>query len=177
MNDIILKVDHLSKYFALVKALDDISFDVRRGEVHALCGENGAGKSTFIKLLTGAYEPTKGTIEFEHKVYEKMTPKLSMDLGISVIYQEFSLIPYLTVAENIFYGREIQKYGIRNIKEMNQRAEELCKEMGVDLDVKTKVCELGVAYQQIVEIMKAVSKNARFIIMDEPTAPLTINET
>ena len=71
MNDIILKVDHLSKYFALVKALDDISFDVRRGEVHALCGENGAGKSTFIKLLTGAYEPTKGTIEFEHKVYEK----------------------------------------------------------------------------------------------------------
>lgn len=126
MNDIILKVDHLSKYFALVKALDDISFDVRRGEVHALCGENGAGKSTFIKLLTGAYEPTKGTIEFEHKVYEKMTPKLSMDLGISVIYQEFSLIPYLTVAENIFYGREIQKYGIRNIKEMNQRAEELC---------------------------------------------------
>ena len=160
-----------------MKALDDISFDVRRGEVHALCGENGAGKSTFIKLLTGAYEPTKGTIEFEHKAYEKMTPKLSMDLGISVIYQEFSLIPYLTVAENIFYGREIQKYGIRNIKEMNQRAEELCKEMGVDLDVKTKVCELGVAYQQIVEIMKAVSKNARFIIMDEPTAPLTINET
>lgn len=177
MNDIILRVSHLTKYFAMVKALDDISFDVRRGEVHALCGENGAGKSTFIKLLTGAHEPARGTIEFEGQTYEKLTPKLAMDLGIAVIYQEFSLIPYLTVAENIFYGQEIQKFGIRNIKEMNRRAGELCREMGVNLDVRTRVKELGVAYQQIVEIMKAVSKNARFIIMDEPTAPLTINET
>lgn len=177
MNDIILRVSHLTKYFAMVKALDDISFDVKRGEVHALCGENGAGKSTFIKLLTGAHEPTRGSIEFEGNVYEKLTPKLSMDLGIAVIYQEFSLIPYLTVAENIFYGREIQKYGVRSIKEMNRRARELCMEMGVELDVTTRVKELGVAYQQIVEIMKAVSKNAKFIIMDEPTAPLTINET
>ena len=177
MDDIILKVNHLTKYFAMVKALDDISFDVRRGEVHALCGENGAGKSTFIKLLTGAYEPTKGSIEFEHQIYDRLTPRLAMDLGISVIYQEFSLIPYLTVAENIFYGRELQKAGIRNIKEMNKRALELCKEMGVELDVNTKVMELGIAYQQIVEIMKAVSKNTKFIIMDEPTAPLTINET
>lgn len=177
MDDIILKVNHLTKYFAMVKALDDISFDVRRGEVHALCGENGAGKSTFIKLLTGAYEPTKGNIEFEHQTYSRLTPKLSLDIGISVIYQEFSLIPYLTVAENIFYGREKQKFGIRNIKEMNRCAQELCKEMGIDLDVNTKVMELGIAYQQIVEIMKAVSKNTKFIIMDEPTAPLTINET
>lgn len=177
MDDIILKVNHLTKYFAMVKALDDISFDVRRGEVHALCGENGAGKSTFIKLLTGAYVPTRGTIEFEGRTYEKLTPRLAMDLGISVIYQEFSLIPYLTVAENIFYGREIQSYGVRNTREMNQRAEKLCQEMGVELDVSTRVMELGVAYQQIVEIMKAVSKNARFMIMDEPTAPLTLNET
>ena len=177
MNDTILKVEHLSKYFAQVKALDDISFDVKRGEVHALCGENGAGKSTFIKLLTGAHVPTKGTIEFEHVQYDKLTPKLSMDLGISVIYQEFSLIPYLTVAENIFFGREIQKHGVRNIKEMNRQAELLCEEMGIDLDVTTRVRELGVAYQQIVEIMKAVSKNAKFMIMDEPTAPLTLNET
>ena len=177
MDDIILKVNHLTKYFSMVKALDDISFDVRRGEVHALCGENGAGKSTFIKLLTGAYEPTKGNIEFEHQTYDRLTPRLAMDLGISVIYQEFSLIPYLTVAENIFYGRELQKAGIRNIKEMNRRALELCKEMGIELDINTRVMELGIAYQQIVEIMKAVSKNTKFIIMDEPTAPLTINET
>lgn len=177
MGDIILSVKQLSKYFASVKALDDISFEIRKGEVHALCGENGAGKSTFIKLLTGAYEPTHGTIEFEGNTYEKLTPRLSMELGISAIYQEFSLIPYLTVAENIFYGREIQKAGIRNVKEMNHRAEEFCREMGVEIDVKARVRELGVAYQQIVEIIKAVSRNAKFIIMDEPTAPLTINET
>lgn len=177
MSDNILKVEHLSKYFALVKALDDVSFEVRRGEVHALCGENGAGKSTFIKLLTGAHSPTKGTITFEGQTYASLTPKMAMDLGISVIYQEFSLVPYLTVAENIFYGREIQKYGIRNIREMNMQAEALCRDMGIELDVSTRVKELGVAYQQIVEIMKAVSKNAKFIIMDEPTAPLTITET
>lgn len=177
MVDAILKVEHLSKYFAQVKALDDITFDVRRGEIHALCGENGAGKSTFIKLLTGAHEPTKGKIFFDGIEYDKLNPKLAMDLGISVIYQEFSLIPYLTVAENIFFGREIQKFGLRNIKKMEEMAQELCDEMGIDVDVHTRVRDLGIAYQQIVEIMKAVSKNAKFIIMDEPTAPLTLNET
>lgn len=177
MDDVILKVNHLSKYFALIKALDDVSFDVKRGEVHALCGENGAGKSTFIKLLTGAHYPTKGTIEFEKVVYDRLTPKLALNLGIAVIYQEFSLIPYLTVAENIFYGREIQNHGIRNVKEMNRQTEELCKDMGVNIDVTTRINRLGVAQQQIVEILKAVSKNAKFLIMDEPTAPLTIKET
>lgn len=177
MNDVILRVKELTKHYAMVKALDNITFEVRRGEVHALCGENGAGKSTFIKLLTGANEPTKGTIEFEGIEYRKLSTRQAMDLGIAVIYQEFSLVPYLTVAENIFYGREIQKYGIRNINLMNKEAERLCSEMGIDIDVKTKVCDLGVAYQQIVEILKAVSKNAKFIIMDEPTAPLTISET
>ncbi len=177
MSDVILRVKELTKHYAMVKALDDITFDVKRGEVHALCGENGAGKSTFIKLLTGANEATKGTIEFEGIEYKKLTTRQAMDLGIAVIYQEFSLVPYLTVAENIFYGRETQKYGIRNIKEMNKEAERLCSEMGINIDVRTRVCDLGVAYQQIVEILKAVSKNAKFIIMDEPTAPLTISET
>ena len=177
MVDAILKVDHLSKYFAHVKALDDITFDVKRGEIHALCGENGAGKSTFIKLLTGAHEPTKGKITFDGNEYDRLNPKLAMDLGISVIYQEFSLIPYLTVAENIFFGREIQKFGVRNIKKMEKMAQELCDEMGIEVNVNTRVRDLGIAYQQIVEIMKAVSRNAKFIIMDEPTAPLTLNET
>lgn len=177
MADTILKVKHLSKQFAMVNALQDITFDVKRGEIHALCGENGAGKSTFIKILTGAHYPTSGTIEYEGKEYKGLTPKLAMDLGISVIYQEFSLIPYLTVAENIFLGREIHKCGVRNIKAMNKAAEKLCSEMGVDIDIDTPVRNLGVAYQQIVEIMKAVSKDAKFIIMDEPTAPLTLNET
>ena len=103
------------------KSLDGVNFEVKRGEVHAICGENGAGKSTFIKILTGANEPTSGTIEFNGKEYAKLTPKQSMELGISVIYQEFSLIPYLSVAENIFYGREIKKGIIRDIAAMENR--------------------------------------------------------
>lgn len=177
MGDVILRVNGLSKYYARVKALDNISMEIRRGETHALCGENGAGKSTFIKLLTGAVSPSSGTIEFENQVYERLSPSMAMGLGIAVIYQEFSLVPYLTVAENIFYGREISRMGVRSVRQMNLEAERLCEEMEVDIDVKAKVCGLGVAYQQIVEILKAVSKNAKFIIMDEPTAPLTLKET
>lgn len=177
MDDVILKVKDICKYYPGVKALDGVTFEVKRGEVHAICGENGAGKSTFIKILTGANEPTSGTIEFNGKEYSKLTPKQSMDMGISVIYQEFSLIPYLSVAENIFYGREIKKGFIRDIAAMEAQARELCQEMGVDIDVHKRVCDLGIAYQQIVEILKAVSKKAEFIIMDEPTAPLTVKET
>ena len=177
MDDIILRVKDICKYYPGVKALDGVNFEVKRGEVHAICGENGAGKSTFIKILTGANEPTSGTIEFNGKEYAKLTPKQSMEIGISVIYQEFSLIPYLSVAENIFYGREIKKGIIRDIAAMEKQAKELCKEMGVDIDVHKRVCDLGIAYQQIVEILKAVSKKSEFIIMDEPTAPLTVKET
>lgn len=177
MDDVILKVKDICKYYPGVKALDGVTFEVKRGEVHAICGENGAGKSTFIKILTGANEPTSGTIEFNGKEYSKLTPKQSMEMGISVIYQEFSLVPYLSVAENIFYGREIKKGVIRDIAAMEKQARELCQEMGVDIDVHKRVCDLGIAYQQIVEILKAVSKKAEFIIMDEPTAPLTVKET
>ena len=177
MEDVILKVQDICKYYPGVKALDGVSFEVKRGEVHAICGENGAGKSTFIKILTGAIEPTSGSIVFNGKTFDKLNPKQSMELGISVIYQEFSLVPYLTVAENIFYGREIKKGIFRDVAAMEEKARELCKEMGVDLDVHKRVCDLGVAYQQIVEILKAVSRNTEFIIMDEPTAPLTIKET
>lgn len=177
MEETILKVKDICKYYPGVKALDGVSFEVKRGEVHAICGENGAGKSTFIKILTGANEPTSGTVEFKGQEYAKLTPKQSMDLGISVIYQEFSLIPYLSVAENIFYGREIKKGIIRNSAEMEKQAKALCKDMGVEIDVRKRVCDLGIAYQQIVEILKAVSRKAEFIIMDEPTAPLTVQET
>lgn len=177
MEDVILRVKNICKHYPGVKALEDVSFDIRKGEVHAICGENGAGKSTLIKILTGAAEPTSGTIEFKGTEYTKLTPKQSMELGISVIYQEFSLIPYLSVAENIFYGREIKKGIIRNITAMEKQARELCQEMGVDIDVKKRVCDLGIAYQQIVEILKAVSQKSEFIIMDEPTAPLTVRET
>lgn len=177
MQDTILKVQDISRYYPGVKALNGISFEIRRGEVHAICGENGAGKSTFIKILTGAIEPSGGTIGFEGVQYKRLSPKQSMELGINVIYQEFSLIPFLSVAENIFYGRELKRHGVRDIKEMNRKAEELCREMGVSIDIKARVCDLGIAYQQIVEILKAVSQRSKFIIMDEPTAPLTVNET
>lgn len=177
MQDTILKVDGLSKYYPGVKALDNVSFEIKRGEVHAICGENGAGKSTFIKMLTGAIEPSRGTIEFEGKSYKRLTPKLALELGIAVIYQEFSSIPYLSVAENIFFGRELKKGIARDIAAMNKKAQELCNEMNVDINIKTRVCDLGIAYQQIVEILKAVSQNAKLIIMDEPTAPLTVKET
>lgn len=172
-----LKVKELSKKYALTKALDNVSFEIKRGEIHALCGENGAGKSTLIKLLTGAIEPSKGSIEFCGKEYKKLSPKLSFQLGITAIYQEFSLIPYLSVVENIFFGREIKKYGLLNKDKMRQETELLCDSMEINLDVNAKISELGVAQQQIVEILKAVSRDAQFIIMDEPTAPLTINET
>lgn len=177
MQDIILKVKDICKYYPGVKALDGISFDIRRGEIHAICGENGAGKSTFIKVLTGAIEPSGGTVEFEGVIYKRLFPKKSGELGISVIYQEFSLIPYLTVVENIFYGREIKKGPIRDLAAMKKRAHELCNEMGVEIDLNKRVCDLGIAYQQIVEILKAVSQQSKVIIMDEPTAPLTVKET
>lgn len=177
MSEVLLKMNNITKYYSSVKALDNVSLDIKRGEIHAICGENGAGKSTFIKILTGAIEPTNGSIEFEGISYNKLSPKQAMDIGISVIYQEFSLIPYLTVTENVFYGRETHKYGVRNIKEMNKKAKALCDEIGVDLDVNARVSGLSIAYQQIVEILKAISENAKLLIMDEPTAPLTLKET
>lgn len=177
-DDIILSVRNLSKYYAKVKALSDITLDVKRGEILALCGENGAGKSTFIKLLTGAEEPSHGEIIFDGKTYKSLDPVLSGELGIAAVYQEFSLIPFLSIAENIFYGREIKyKSGILNLKEMYRRAQQLFDDMGMHIDVRKRICDIGVAYQQLVEILKAVSRRPKFIILDEPTAPLTLKET
>lgn len=177
-DDIILSVRDLSKYYAKVRALSGVSLDVRRGEVLALCGENGAGKSTFIKMLTGAETPSHGEIVFDGKTYKSLDPMLSMELGIAAVYQEFSLIPFLSIAENIFYGREIKyKSGMLNLKEMYARAQKLFDDMGMNIDVRKRVCDIGVAYQQLVEILKAVSRKPKFIILDEPTAPLTLKET
>lgn len=177
MENTILEIKNVSKRYPGVLALDNMSISIRKGEVHAICGENGAGKSTLIKILTGAIEPTTGTINFEGKDYNKLTPKAAKDLGINVIYQEFSLVPFLSVAENIFFGREIKKGVLRDSKAINKRAQELCDEMEIKIDIRSRVADLGVATQQIVEILKAVSQESKFIIMDEPTAPLTIKET
>ncbi|QTQ14841.1 sugar ABC transporter ATP-binding protein [Treponema parvum] len=177
MTKTILKLENISKAYSGVCVLHNVSLEIHRGEVHALCGENGAGKSTIVKILTGAVLPSSGYIEVNGEKFENLSPKESMNLGISVVYQEFSLIPYLTVVENIFYGREISRHGILDIKTMKQQAKDLCKKMGISLDINSRVCDLGVAYQQIVEIMKAVSRNCHIMILDEPTAPLTVKDT
>ncbi len=177
MSNIILEARNISKVYPGVRALEDVSMSFEKGEIHAIMGENGAGKSTLIKILAGAIQPTSGSILLNNQEYSGFTPSLAMEKGISVIYQEFNLVPFLTVAENIFYGSEVMKGIFRNVDYMNTETSKLCADMGVDLDPKAQVMSLGVAYQQIVEIVKAASKNAQILIMDEPTAPLTNRET
>ena len=132
MQEYILEVQHLSKYYAGVKALDDVSLSFRRGEVHALAGENGAGKSTLIKAITGAIEPTAGNIILEGESHSKLNPIEAIGKGIAAIYQEFTLIPHLTVAENIYFGKEISHKGFVDKKAMNAEVGKLLTDMGID---------------------------------------------
>lgn len=175
-QDIILEICGISKEFPGVQALDNVSVSFRRGEVHALLGENGAGKSTLIKILTGAQPPTSGMIRIDGKEYNALTPQQAKQLGITAIYQEFNLFPSLDISENIFYGRELKKGPFRNRRLMDEYTRKYCRDMGIELNPRTLVKDLGVAHQQIVEIIKSISVNARILIMDEPTAPLTNRE-
>jgi ribose transport system ATP-binding protein len=159
-----------------VKALDDVSIDFREGEIHALVGANGAGKSTLIKAVSGAIIPDAGRIVFDGADYAFMTPQLSGSLGIEVIYQEFNLIPSLSVAENIFLGNRINNSKFVNFRVMEARADEILKVFGLDIDPAEMVKNLSVAYMQIVEIAKALSHKIRLLVLDEPTAPLTTKE-
>ena len=172
----ILKLNHISKHYPGVKALDDLTIDFIPGEIHAIVGENGAGKSTMIKTITGAIKPTGGTIEINSQIYKYMTPALSRKNGIAVVYQEFALIPVLSAAENIFFGEFKMKGLSLDQKQMNQKARELFNMMNIDIDPKTKVEDLTTGYQQVVEIAKSISKEANILIMDEPSAPLTNSE-
>ncbi len=172
----ILKLNHISKLYPGVTALDDLNIEFREGEIHAMVGENGAGKSTMIKTISGAIQPTKGSIEINGKTYDQMTPALSRENGIAVIYQEFTLIPVLSAAENIFLGEYPMKGMVLDRKTMYSRSKELFHRLGVEIDPDAKVADLTTGYQQIVEIAKAVSKDARILIMDEPSAPLTTSE-
>ena len=176
LGDTILKLNHISKLYPGVVALDDLNIEFKEGEIHAMVGENGAGKSTMIKTISGAVQPTRGTIEINNHTYEQMTPTLSRQNGIAVIYQEFTLIPVLSASENIFLGEFIMKGMVLDRKEMDKKAEELFNRLHVDIDPSTKVADLTTGYQQIVEIAKAVSKDAKILIMDEPSAPLTTSE-
>jgi len=170
----ILTLKNITKRYPGVIAIDNLSIAFEEGKVHALIGENGAGKSTLIRTISGAVIPDEGTIEIENSTYDKMTPKLSRNHGIEVIYQEFNLIPGLTVAENICLGEVTGK--LVDFKVLKKRTLEVFHMMNVNIDPMKKISELSMAQQQLVEIAKAISKNAKVIVMDEPTAPLTVNE-
>lgn len=172
----VLTFSHITKTYPGVVALKDVSASFEEGKVHALLGENGAGKSTLIKVLSGAANPDSGEVHIFGKAYQRLTPKLSQSLGIGVIYQEFNLVPQLSVAENIFLGHEHRNGLFVDKKRMIAVAEKLLSELGVKLDPAAEVRSLSVAYMQIVEIAKAMSRNARILVLDEPTAPLTGNE-
>lgn len=173
----ILKLTKINKAFPGVKALTDVDLTVRKGEVLALVGENGAGKSTLMKILSGAYKKDSGTIEFDGKIVDIHSPKQSEELGIAIIYQELNLIQRVTVAENVFLGRYPIKMGAVQWKKMREDAKKLFDDLGIDMNVRAMLRELSLAQQQIVEIVKAISINARVVIMDEPTSSLSNNET
>lgn len=172
----ILSLRHIEKTYPGVQALCDVNLDFYEGEVHALCGENGAGKSTLIKIISGAVKPSQGEIIYMGKSYGEMNPGLSEALGIQVIYQELVLVPALSVAENMFLGTKKIKKGFVDFDTLYKEAEETLKKIGAGFGPDMLVKNLKVANQQMVEIAKAVCKKAKFIIMDEPTAPLTEKE-
>lgn len=172
----ILQVQNLSKSFLGVKALDNIQFGLQKGEVHALMGENGAGKSTFMKILMGLLKPDSGEIIFEGEVLKSNNVHENLQKGISMIHQEILVVPELTVAQNIFLGRETNYRSWLNDKAINQKAQEILDAIGIKINAQTKIKNLSIAEMQMVEIAKAVSNNAKVIIMDEPTSALTDNE-
>lgn len=174
MGETVLSMQHITKRYPGVVALNDVSIDFEKGEVHALLGENGAGKSTLIKVLSGAIENDEGSIAIGGQTYDKMTPKISRGHGVEVIYQEYNLINSLSVAENICLGAKFGK--TVDYKKMEQITRDIFEPFNINIDPKALVRDLSPAHQQLVEIAKAVSKNAKIIVMDEPTAQLTVAE-
>ena len=175
-NKVILKVSNLSKSFGGIKALDNIEFNLQKGEVHALMGENGAGKSTFMKILMGLLQPDSGEIFFEDKPLVSKTVNDNLAKGISMIHQEMLAVPELTVAQNIFLGQENSNNFWLNDYEINQKATVVLQKLGLNIKPTTKLKKLSIAEQQMVEIAKAISMNAKIIIMDEPTSALSDTE-
>jgi ribose transport system ATP-binding protein len=172
-----LALNHISKAFPGVQALNDVSFDVHGGEVHALIGENGAGKSTLLKILSGAHQADSGTLVINGGETVIEDPRAARQKGIAIIYQELTLVPWLSAAHNLYLGRESQfGRGILPLKRMNAMAREELEKIGIHLDPAVPVAELGVAEQQMVEIARALCENAQFLLMDEPTASLTDRE-
>ena len=178
MDQVLVSMKGIDKSFPGVRALDDCQIELRSGEVHALVGENGAGKSTLMKVLSGIYSKDAGTIMVNGSEVEVPNVKAAQDLGISMIHQELNLMNHLTAAQNIYIGREPKRFGgvFIDEKALNERTQELFESLHLDLDPKTKVADITVAKQQMVEIAKALSFNSEVLIMDEPTAALTTSE-
>jgi len=174
--DEILRLSHISKTFPGVRALQDISFDLKRGEVHCLCGENGAGKSTLIKILSGAYQPDEnGGIIFNGNTVS-LTPRTALKMGIHTIYQEHIVFNHLSITENIFAGAEISRWGLQQRKEMRRRTESVLRYLKSDLAPDTRMSNLTSGQQKIVEIAKALLFKGNVIILDEPTASFSSRE-
>lgn len=174
-----LELKGVSKVFPGVRALDSVDLEIYPGEVHGLVGENGAGKSTLIKILTGAHKNEAGQIIIEGKESNIKGPRDAMNYGITAIYQELNIVKQLSVAENVFLGREIKKNGnkgLLDISVMRKKAEELLEELGQKIDTKINVAKLGIGQQQMVEIAKALSVKTKLLIMDEPTSSLAERE-
>jgi ribose transport system ATP-binding protein len=175
-STIVLSLKNITKKYPGVLALDNVSLDFLEGEVHALLGENGAGKSTLIKAVAGAIHLDAGIIHVGGEDHKHMTPHLSRSMGIEVIYQEFNLVPTMSAAENIFLGDRVSKKNLVDYGTMRSKAREIFDLFNVDIDPNTLVRDLSPAQKQIVEIAKAVSKNVKILIMDEPSAPLSVSE-
>ena len=179
-NTPILIIKNINKSFPGVQALDNVSMEIQKGDVHAVVGENGAGKSTLIKIISGAYTKDDGFISFEGEELSKVSPVDCIKMGISTVHQELRLVEELTVAENIFLGAPIENSSlvgkVINWKETRKAAAELIASMNINIDVDATVSELSIAKKQIVEICKALSRNAKLVIMDEPSATLTEKE-
>ena len=176
MNKVIVSMNNISKSFPGVKALDHVKFELRSGEVMALLGENGAGKSTLMKILSGVYTRDEGTMEIFGKSYENLTPKQAQAAGVAIIHQELNMCRHLTVTENMFLGREIKGGISLNNSKMQKEAKKILDDLHIDISPDQVVGDLPVSKQQMVEIAKALSINARILIMDEPTSSLTAKE-
>lgn len=178
MKPVLWELKNISKYFPGIKALDEMSLTVKEGQIHGLMGQNGCGKSTLIKCLAGVHQADEGLIEFKGKAVKVKSPIHSREFGVATIYQEFSLVPTLTVAENIFLGRlpYIKKTKLVDWKKIETDALEILERLDIELSPFAIIKDLSVAEQQLVEIAKALSLNASLLIMDEPTAALGVNE-
>ena len=175
-DNIILRMKNISKRFPGVYALKNVNFELKRGEVHALLGENGAGKSTLIKVLGGIYHAEEGEIEIEGKNVSITSVQDAEENGIAIIHQELVLVPYMSVAENIYLGREAGSGIFVDRSEMTKSAQKILDDLGMDIDARSLVKDLPIAKQQMVEITKAVSVNSKILVMDEPTSSISDKE-